>query len=925
MAYDGYFLTYKKDRETNERFDEIQSQYPNFRMVKINLEDFTDPKLDKAIKKIASVSNTKHFWIVDPDVKVDPAFDFGYETEEWDSNITHVWNAEERNVFRTVVGIKLFRTKDILEKEVDFIKDAYYLTGEYKEHKTDYVEYKPTKETYEIFYWNKGYGKENLAKLKERFPAIQQVTGMTNLEVHEKCRKTARTDFYYLIHPNTEVFDTFNFDYSFEFGLDKEKQKIVVWQKQNPITDLTREYHGVGLFPKDGPVFKEKEYEIFNFKKKAVYEKDAVCRDIKFPIIRTTDLLNLKHDVDTDMFWLVHEDVEEFDDDFYPFIYDREFIHNFNVKTSGGTIVRNGVRLVPRKANEGKQKDVEQVIGKLKKIEVVKARTLEEAVDLAENYTFWMVNPDLKLINNLVDEFYPDLYHTGPSHIWKFKSRKGKDLGYGGLAFSNKDYHSENIKLHEDEYGARIPDRHNIRKFFTRDPYKAFRQAKGRTFYWVVDTAVELLDSFDFDFYPDIYSIENVFAFKSEEDGEAGVYLVHRPHLEKFNPSEEDFSFDRFKNIIRIDEVASRTTGHPAFYFDEGFYSEKAKYFHEHPNIDVIDASKGLAKAYLKASNMTRTGYFWAVSNDVELTEDFNRTYYVDRHRKSYFHLWPKANPYTGFVHQYGGLCLIPTAALKELKPDDDKIRKMNFKNKKPVKSKTASSVDIPFDVVFLSYREKEADARYKDLLKRIPNAKRVHGVKGIFNAHKRAAEVADTKMFYVIDADAELLPDFEFEYFPTVWDEDAVHVWKSKNPINGLIYGFGGLKLFPTQLLRDAKEWKIDFTTSIAEKFKPMPVVANYTAFNTNPYETWKSAFRECTKLSSGIIHNLKADEDKERLDIWCTVAEKNAKFGKYSIAGAKAGREFGNKYGNDPEKLKQINDYDWLNNRFKQDFKNE
>ena len=74
-------------------------------------------------------------------VKVDP-FDFGYETQEWDSNITHVWNAEERNVFRTVVGIKLFRTKDIPEKEVDFIKDAYYLTGEYKEHKTDYVEYK---------------------------------------------------------------------------------------------------------------------------------------------------------------------------------------------------------------------------------------------------------------------------------------------------------------------------------------------------------------------------------------------------------------------------------------------------------------------------------------------------------------------------------------------------------------------------------------------------------------------------------------------------------------------------------------------------------------------------------------------------------------------------------------------------------------
>ena len=52
----------------------------------------------------------------------------------------------------------------------------------------------------------------------------------------------------------------------------------------------------------------------------------------------------------------------------------------------------------------------------------------------------------------------------------------------------------------------------------------------------------------------------------------------------------------------------------------------------------------------------------------------------------------------------------------------------MNFKNKKPVKSKTASSRDIPFDVVFLSYREKEADENYDKLLSRVPDAKRVHG-----------------------------------------------------------------------------------------------------------------------------------------------------------------------------------------------------
>ena len=33
---------------------------------------------------------------------------------------------------------------------------------------------------------------------------------------------------------------------------------------------------------------------------------------------------------------------------------------------------------------------------------------------------------------------------------------------------------------------------------------------------------------------------------------------------------------------------------------------------------------------------------------------------------------------------------------------------------------------------------------------------------------------------------------------FPTVWDEDTVHVWKSKNPINGLVYGFWWLEVIP-------------------------------------------------------------------------------------------------------------------------------
>jgi len=918
MAYDGFYLTYKTDKETNERFDEIREVYPNFRMVKINLEDWSDPKVEQAVSKIASISNTKHFWIIDPEVKVDTDFDFGYETDSSNDKITHMWNCEERNVFRSIVGIKLFNTNDVKVKDAGFVTDAYYMTGEHKLHKTNKVLYKPTTEAYDIFFWDKGCGYEELKRLEDKH-TIHVVEGESSTQVHKQCRKEARTDFYYLIMPGTRVNDSFEFDYSNGFGLAKDKQKIIVWQKVNPITKNAREYHGVGLFPKDGKLFDEKAYDIFNFRRDAIYEKESICSDIEFEVIRTKDLHSFDHKTDSDMYWLVHEDVKNFKPEYYPMSYDREFIHNFNVRLANGKEVRNGVRLIPTvNPNVDKQKDIMETVGTIDEIQVIKARTIDEAIPQATGYSFWMINPDLEETASISSNFYPDLYETGPTHLWQFSKRDGEtELGYGGVAYSNIDYHPKNIIFHE-EIASRIPDKMSIKRYDTRDPYSAYQRAKKEVFYWVVDTVVELLDTFTFDFYPDIFSIENVFAFKSEGEAGAGVYLVHRPHLSSFKPSKEDFSFDRFKNIIRVEEVASRVSSHPVFYFDEGMYASNTEKYKDDETVTILTGP--LEETYIQAAKKTDTGYFWAIDNDVDILTDFDRTLYVDRHHASHFHVWPKVNPSTGFVHQYGGLKLIPSQALLHLKPNSDKIRKMTFKNKKPVKSELIKAQDIPYDVVMLSYQEPEADANFAKLLEKVPHAKRVHGVKGIFNAHQRASEIADTKMFYVIDADAILLDDFKFDYFPTVWDEDTVHVWKSRNPINGLVYGFGGLKLFPTQLLRDAKEWRVDFTTSISDKFKPMPSEANYTAFNTNPYDTWKSAFRECTKLSSSVIHRSKQGETDERLEIWCTV-NNDAKFGEYAIAGANAGREYGTTHAGDDDALSKINDYEWLKAKFEED----
>ena len=101
------------------------------------------------------------------------------------------------------------------------------------------------------------------------------------------------------------------------------------------------------------------------------------------------------------------------------------------------------------------------------------------------------------------------------------------------------------------------------------------------------------------------------------------------------------------------------------------------------------------------------------------------------------------------------------------------------------------------------------------------------------------------------------------------------------------------------------------------AEKFKPMPLVSNTTRINTDPFTAWKSAFRECVKLSSKIIEKQKDHETDERLNIWCTKGE-DRPYGKYAVQGAIAGRDYGLKYRENPAKLDFINDFNWLKEQF-------
>lgn len=223
---------------------------------------------------------------------------------------------------------------------------------------------------------------------------------------------------------------------------------------------------------------------------------------------------------------------------------------------------------------------------------------------------------------------------------------------------------------------------------------------------------------------------------------------------------------------------------------------------------------------------------------------------------------------------------------------------------------------NVTFDIIFLSYNEEDADMHFNSLKNRFPRIRRVNKVKGILEAHKAAARLALSDMFYVVDADAVVLPTFVFDYQPHSMERDIVHVWHSKNPVNGLEYGYGGVKLFPRNLLLEYKGSPVDFTTSVSGKLKVMKEVSNITKFNVDPFSTWRSAFRECAKLASKIIYNQDNTETDYRLNIWCNVAD--GEFGEFAVMGAIEGKQFGLDNANEPDTLRLINDFDWLEKRF-------
>jgi hypothetical protein len=439
------------------------------------------------------------------------------------------------------------------------------------------------------------------------------------------------------------------------------------------------------------------------------------------------------------------------------------------------------------------------------------------------------------------------------------------------------------------QFRNRFPSAQKIENVQSIDDVKKKSFTK---FFWLVWDDVVIADNFTFDYRVEKWDEDYVHVFKNSCNGAesyiSGITLIPK----KATILKKEFDFKFYVNKKETGIVAS-------------------KFQYPIRHIDSYEQ-------YLKIVNEESKSMFWCVRNDINLINNNIFDLYFDPldgkydYDRSINHVFKNGESFDGLM----------------LASKDKILMEKEFKYRFPIEKKEwdiVASKPKPYDVVFISYNESNADANYEKLKLKRPDAKRVHGIKGIHNAHLAAAKSVTTEMFWVVDADAELVDDFNFEieYIPhydagnRLEQTSMVHVWASQNPINDLVYGYGGVKLLPTKLTLEMDTGSVDMTTSISKKFKAVNQVSNISVFNVDEFSTWRSAFRECVKLSTKVINEQYDEETENRLFLWCMVGETRP-FGKYAIDGAVAGKKYGEANINDFDSLRKINDYTWILEQF-------
>lgn len=243
------------------------------------------------------------------------------------------------------------------------------------------------------------------------------------------------------------------------------------------------------------------------------------------------------------------------------------------------------------------------------------------------------------------------------------------------------------------------------------------------------------------------------------------------------------------------------------------------------------------------------------------------------------------------------------------------------------------------YDIIYLSYDEPNAEKNYADLCRKIPWAKRVHGVKGSDAAHKACARLSETDRFITVDGDNIVHESFlnqEIDFDEHVDLESCVISWSGYNQVNGLMYGNGGLKCWPKEFVLNMRTHEaadprnphaqVDFCWDV--QYIQQNSCFSDVYNNSTPQQAWRAGFREGVKMALDRGVKVSLDDFRKnhwknlhRLYIWSMVGA-DVENGLWAIYGARQGLY---KTMCTDWDYVQVRDFEYLNNLWTEEVRRE
>jgi hypothetical protein len=901
----------------------IGSNQEQFQILK---EQYPTAKQADNITLAKQMCFTKFFWTVWPDLEVDSNFNFDYEVDDYSQEYIHVFkNCQNFD------GLCLFpKNATVSDKELSY-----------------------------RFFRNK---KE--VDIVASTPQAYQKIYVSNYDDYVAKVSSATSDFVWVIP--TDVSVEWDFNYYIPYF---EKNNVHVFKNGEF-------YDGVFLIHKDNDISKrEFDYRFFRNKKEINIQVSTVKEYDKIYVSDYDDYVTQMESAQSDFVWVISDDIDaNCNFNYHIPYYERDNVHVFkNNSEFDGVFICHKDNVVAKREFDYRffrnKKEIDIVASTPKPYEKIFVKDYDDYIkqlQLAKSKFVWVVPNDIETSFNF--DYQIPYWEQDVIHIFKNgQFNDGLFLQHKNASVSQKefDYRFFRNKKEVDTV-ASAPRPYNIIKVNNYDDYVTQIESVTSEFVWVVPNDVDV--DFDFDYQIPYWEKNTVHIFKNGSEFD-GIFVCHKDNV----VAKKEFDYRFFRNKKEVDTVASTPKAYDKIYVNnyDTYVSQMSSCSSEFvwviPTDVDVDSNFNFdyqipywerSTVHIFKNGNEFDGLFICHRDTLVSKREFEHRFFVNKKEVDKLASYPKKYQQI-YVDNYDDYVLQLTTVTSEFVwviPNDveadflfdyqipiwekDNIHifknglyndgiMIHHKNKyiskreyefcwytKKKEISHLASIPKPYDIVFISYNEPNADKHYEQLLKRYPQAKRVDGVKGIHQAHIEAAKLCDTTMFWVIDGDAELLDDFILEYQVPKWQKDNVFVWRSRNPVNNLEYGYGGVKLFPVKETLEMDVTKTDMTTSISTKFNAMPEVSNNTVFNTTEFNTWKSAFRECCKLSSKTIRGQVDNETDERLQIWTTVGG-NVPFGEYAIAGAIAGKQYGLSSGAD---LGLINNFEWLYEQFQQ-----